>query len=89
MQNASRMIDNIDKEDFDFLFLYLDGLDETGHHFGWCSWFYLWEISLLDHYVGNILNSLKKKGILDETYVLFTADHGGRPVKSFINQFKF
>jgi predicted AlkP superfamily pyrophosphatase or phosphodiesterase len=84
MHRVRKKIENIEEEDFDFLFLYFDGLDDTAHLFGWCSFFYLWQISVLDHYIGNILNSLKNKGILDDTYVLLTADHGGRPVKIFI-----
>ena len=33
-------------------------------------------ISELDHYVGRILDTLEARGILDETIIVFTSDHG-------------
>ena len=33
-------------------------------------------ISLIDHNVGRIMSQLKEKGLLDETIVIYTSDHG-------------
>ncbi len=37
---------------------------------------YLGEVKLIDDSVGRILDCLEKKGILDDTIVIFTTDHG-------------
>jgi choline-sulfatase len=37
---------------------------------------YLGRISLIDHYVGKLVGALEAKGMLDNTLILFTADHG-------------
>ena len=68
----------ITSDDFDFFILYLDALDDTGHKFSWGSPEYLAEIEILDGYLGRIFSALEKKGIMDETYILVTSDHGGR-----------
>lgn len=57
----------------------MNGLDETGHKYNWGSREYEAEIGLLDFYLGKIINALKSRGIFDETYILVTSDHGGRP----------
>jgi arylsulfatase A-like enzyme len=38
--------------------------------------FYYATISQIDHHVGRMLESLKRRGLLDRTVVIFTADHG-------------
>ena len=37
---------------------------------------YYGKITLIDHWVGRILRALERRGILDDTLVLFLADHG-------------
>lgn len=37
---------------------------------------YLGAITLLDHYVGKVIDSLRERKLLDDTLVLFTSDHG-------------
>jgi arylsulfatase A-like enzyme len=37
---------------------------------------YKGEIRFTDHYIGKVLDELKERGILDETIVVVTADHG-------------
>lgn len=37
---------------------------------------YYGKISLIDHWVGNILNTLERRGMLDNTIIIYTADHG-------------
>ncbi len=38
--------------------------------------FYYAKISLIDHWIGEILKTLKRRGTLDNTLIIFTADHG-------------
>ena len=37
---------------------------------------YCAEIALIDHYVGQMLDVLEARGQLDDTYILFSSDHG-------------
>jgi len=37
---------------------------------------YLAEVRYLDHYLAQIINTLKKEGLVERTLVVFTADHG-------------
>ena len=41
-----------------------------------CAAQYLGRISLIDHYVGRLCAALEAKGMLENTLILFTADHG-------------
>jgi len=65
------------KEDFDFAFIYFDGLDATGHTFTWGSQEYEDQIGNVDGYVGEIIEALESKGILQDTYIVVVSDHGG------------
>ncbi len=37
---------------------------------------YYGQISMIDHYLGKLFNQLKEKGLWDNTWVVFLADHG-------------
>lgn len=49
-----------------------DGASEEQIH-------YAVNVSLMDHYVGKIVDALKEKGIEKQTLVIFTSDNGGNP----------
>lgn len=38
--------------------------------------FYYGKISLIDHYIGQIVEALKEKGLLDNTWIIYSSDHG-------------
>ena len=40
---------------------------------------YAANITLLDHYIGQVLDALDKSGLKDNTLVIFTSDNGGHP----------
>jgi len=74
---VSKAVDTIKNGDFDVMVLYLCGLDETGHQFGWGSPEYEAELGIINNYLGDIKSALIQKGIFEETYILITSDHGG------------
>jgi len=59
------------------IFLHFDDVDEAGHHFGWGSQQWYQAVAIVDSCVGQLLNALEKSGILNRTFILLTADHGG------------
>ena len=59
------------------LFVHLPEVDIAGHAKGWGSAAQLAAIAAADRCVGQILESLRNRGLLDSTVVLVTADHGG------------
>lgn len=67
----------IEKYQPNLMFIHLDEVDDAGHMFGWGSKYYYQAVRHVDQLIGQLLNSLKKAGILQNTSILVTADHGG------------
>lgn len=63
--------------DFDFFFLYLGAIDFAGHNQGWCGEEYMRQVEIIDEYVNYILKVFQQSNLLENTYVILTADHGG------------
>lgn len=61
----------------DFMFVYYGMVDETGHQYGWMSPEYLAQVSAADAAIGGLLDRVEADGLLEQTAVLVTADHGG------------
>ena len=61
----------------ELLFLSLDITDHMGHTFGHESEEYLSTITEMDAYVGDFVRELEKRGWMDDTVVIISADHGG------------
>jgi predicted AlkP superfamily pyrophosphatase or phosphodiesterase len=61
-----------------FTFIHLDHVDHAGHEYGHGSKEYYASVEKADNLIGELLNSLKKANILNQTLVLVTADHGGK-----------
>lgn len=61
----------------DLLFVHFDHVDHAGHEQGHFSSAYYSSIAVADSLIGAVVNSLKKTGQYDNTYILITADHGG------------
>lgn len=59
------------------LFLYWINPDDIGHNKGWYTPDYYREINILDGYIGKIVDALKECGIMDDTIIIITSDHGG------------
>jgi len=61
-----------------FLFVAFDFVDAAGHKHGYGSEKYFENIQMADAYLGQIYEVLERKGILEDTLLLVTADHGGK-----------
>lgn len=62
--------------DFDFFFLYLGAIDYAGHGRGWCGEDYMTIVKRTDETINKILDVLRERHLLDDTYILITSDHG-------------
>ncbi len=60
-----------------FAFIYFGDPDRVGHNIGWGTPEYQAALTEVDDYIGKILKHLEELGILDDTVVYFTSDHGG------------
>jgi arylsulfatase A-like enzyme len=61
----------------DFLFIYLEGVDQAGHASGWMSDAYLAAVRTADRAVGQLLKALTECCLREEYHLLLQADHGG------------
>lgn len=55
-----------------------DEPDHTGHASGWESEEYFRKLDQLDVYLGRLVNAIEEAGIMKETVIIVTADHGGK-----------
>lgn len=59
------------------LFLHFDNVDHAGHTIGWGTPAYFQAIQTMDAYIGQVIQAVKDAGIMKNTIILVTADHGG------------
>lgn len=59
------------------LFLHLGGTDVVGHAIGWATPEQIAAIEHADACIGRLMGTLKELKLLDSTFVLMSADHGG------------
>ncbi|MBX7212387.1 MAG: ectonucleotide pyrophosphatase/phosphodiesterase [Thermoflexales bacterium] len=62
----------LNREAFDFAFVYFGMTDEMGHRYGWMSEGYLEQVAVTDRALGTLLDALPA-----EAHVLVQSDHGG------------
>lgn len=74
-----KKVEDGNDHDFDFFFVYFNSIDFMGHNKSFCGEEYSKTITLIDGYIGEILNILKIKSIIDHTYIIVTSDHGAKP----------
>ena len=60
------------------LFVYFHELDEALHTYGYQSPEYMQALTEIDTQMGALYDELKRRGLLDNSLVLFTTDHGGK-----------
>lgn len=61
-----------------FLFVHLDHVDHVGHAVGHGTPEYYKAVEAADSYIGEIVAALSDAGMLDETVIIVSSDHGGR-----------
>lgn len=61
----------------DVMVFHLPEVDTKGHAHGWGSPEQMAAIAAADQHVGAVLDALKEAGVLDQTVIFLTADHGG------------
>jgi predicted AlkP superfamily pyrophosphatase or phosphodiesterase len=74
---AATSVKYITEQKPDFLFIHFHDVDSVGHHAGHDTPEYYAAVERTDQYVGQIIESLKRANMLEETVIMFTADHGG------------
>lgn len=67
----------IEKKKPTLLFVHLHDVDSVGHMVGHDTKEYYASIERTDQNIGKIIESIKKAGILNESIILISADHGG------------
>lgn len=58
-------------------FFYVDQPDSTGHSLDWDSAPYSAAVSMIDGYVGMVIDALCEAGMANQTAVIIVTDHGG------------
>ncbi|MFQ6049114.1 MAG: alkaline phosphatase family protein [Phycisphaerae bacterium] len=67
----------IETQDLDLIFLHLGQTDSVGHRYGWMSSQYLAAVAHADQQIARLVEALDSAGLLDQTVIIVTADHGG------------
>lgn len=75
VRNVDFVLDCMQERDPDVLFIHLDGIDQSGHKYGWGSREQWHAIGQVDHEVGRVLSALDFTSC--DTLLMVTADHGG------------
>ncbi|MBQ7599464.1 MAG: S-layer homology domain-containing protein [Clostridia bacterium] len=74
---CDKVIEYLDSHDPKLLYMHFDNIDEAGHNSGYGSPSYLGELTVIDSYIGRIYDKLKEKGMLEDSVLILTPDHGG------------
>ena len=74
---TNAVVDYIQTKKPNYLFVHLHDVDSVGHTVGHDTPEYYASVERTDAHIGEILKSIERAGIADETLVLVTADHGG------------
>jgi predicted AlkP superfamily pyrophosphatase or phosphodiesterase len=61
----------------ELMFVHFDEIDDAGHSSGWGSSVYYKAAQTVDGYIAEIIQALQSAGILQDTLIIVTADHGG------------
>lgn len=59
------------------MLVHLPNVDHKGHGYGWSSSEQMQAIAVADQCVGLVLEALKDAGVLEQTLIIITSDHGG------------
>ena len=82
---AAEVVNAVASMDLRLMFVHFGEPDGAGHREGWMSEPYLAQVGRVDAALGQILDALEAKGVLSETLVIVTADHGGHEKTHFLD----
>ena len=71
------VIDYLQINDPKLMFVHFDDVDHAGHAFGWGSEEYKSALLEVDQCIGTIWDTLKNKGLIENSLFVLIADHGG------------
>ncbi len=77
-KNAHRASRYFCKEKPDFQFVHLDHVDHKLHAMGFDSKAYAKGIEKADRLIGQMISNIEAAGMMDETILIISADHGGK-----------
>jgi len=76
-ETVDKALEFITKEKPVFTFIHMDQPDGAGHSIGHDTPEYYSAAEKIDSLVGKIINTLKNEKMMDDTIIIFSADHGG------------
>ena len=76
-ETVAKALDFIVNDKPALTFIHLTHPDNEGHEIGHGTEAYYLAVEKIDALVGEILTTLEKNGMMEDTVILFTADHGG------------
>jgi len=74
---VSRTVEYLNANKPELMAVIFDDPDHTGHQHGWGSAEYYETMRRLDGYIADIFKGLEEAGMIDDTMVIITGDHGG------------
>ena len=77
-QMVKRLFAYLDKRSPKMLFVYYGDLDTALHDYGYESKEYMEELTVMDEQIGMLYDEFQRRGLLDNTLILFLTDHGGK-----------
>ncbi|WP_040949682.1 alkaline phosphatase family protein [Gorillibacterium massiliense] len=69
--------DSSQAKDTSLVFVHFVSLDNTGHRRGWFTKSYYGALAKIDQYIGTMYDALARNGLVEDSLILLTADHGG------------
>lgn len=78
-ETVQKVIDYIQKEGTNTrnIFVHLDEVDGAGHNHGYFTPTFYKQLEKEDEYVGDIMQALEDEGLMEDTLIIITSDHGG------------
>lgn len=76
---TEKILNYLETESPDFMFVQFDCVDGAGHDRGYGSAHHLNMICETDGFIGKIYDKLLEKGLMEDALFIVTADHGGTP----------
>ncbi|MED4582381.1 alkaline phosphatase family protein [Brevibacillus choshinensis] len=79
-ETAKKVVDYIKKEGKNTrsIFVHFDEVDGAGHDQGYFTPKFYEQLQKEDEYVGDIIKALEEQGLMDDTLMILTSDHGGK-----------